>query len=219
MNSRPFARRAHDPDPPAMRVDDALGDVEAQSAAAAIAILLLPVTIKSVRQVLGGDARARVRHGEMHLAGELLGHDRDGSTIGAELDRVADGFENTRRMRSRSQSTASCRDGASGQSRIDFSVAAGLNMSTAELTSDATSSGFPAVRRTPASIFEASSRSEMSRIMRSDARSIRAASSAARPSPQVFRKSSVAIRMACAPDVRSFVRALDDVLGEAQPGR
>lgn len=82
--------RALDPDAPTMSFNDPLRDVEPQAAAAAIRVLLLPVSFEGVSDVLVGHPRSDVRHREEDLLRLGLCADRDGGPFGAELDRVSD---------------------------------------------------------------------------------------------------------------------------------
>src|SRR5207302_2385768 len=90
VNGGALSARTFDPDPAAMRVDDSLGDVESETAAAAIAVLLLPVSIESMGQMRLGNSRAAVHHGELDLPGELLRRNEDRGAPRAELDGIAD---------------------------------------------------------------------------------------------------------------------------------
>jgi hypothetical protein len=89
MNGGALSRRTFDPDPAAMCVDDSLGDVVSKSAAATIAVLLLPVSIESMWQMGLGNSRAAVRDRELDLPGELFRRNEDRGAPRAELDAIA----------------------------------------------------------------------------------------------------------------------------------
>lgn len=58
---RALAKLALDPDLPAVRLDDALGNLEPQAGAVACALFGLPEAVEEVRYLLGRDAAAGIR--------------------------------------------------------------------------------------------------------------------------------------------------------------
>src|SRR5690349_17066210 len=80
---------AVDGDRPAMRLDDALGDREAEARAPALLLAPLPVSVEHVRELLGRDARALIDDAE-HDAAVALGEGQRDRRALRVLDRVAD---------------------------------------------------------------------------------------------------------------------------------
>src|SRR5690606_5127044 len=86
----PLVLPASNPDPAAVRLDDAPGDREAQAGAPAIILPPLPEPIEHVRKLIRRDARAMVAHRDQHpVAAPLAAHLDRAADVG-ELDRVAD---------------------------------------------------------------------------------------------------------------------------------
>jgi len=83
-------RRALDPDATAVSLDDALGDGKAEPGPLTVRAGRLPESVKDARQVLGRDARARIRDVEDDLAIPRGRTYRDTAASVRELDRVAD---------------------------------------------------------------------------------------------------------------------------------
>src|SRR5687767_834625 len=86
----PRAELALGPDPAAVRVHDALADVEAQAEPAAILEGGLPESLEDQAELVLGDPAARVGDGEEHLVVGDARLDRDAPAARRELDRVAD---------------------------------------------------------------------------------------------------------------------------------
>jgi excisionase family DNA binding protein len=84
------AKSALCPDSSTVCLDDALGGGEPQPRAAAVGSPDLVEPLEQVREVLGGNARARIRHPEEHFLPLRSRADRDAATGRRELERVAD---------------------------------------------------------------------------------------------------------------------------------
>src|SRR5437763_2472190 len=90
VERRPLSRLALRPDLSAVRLDDALGDRQAEARAEARGALRLPVGVEDVLQILVRDARAGVADDEEHLAVVARGAAGDAAARRRELHRVAD---------------------------------------------------------------------------------------------------------------------------------
>src|SRR6185369_4186381 len=87
---RATRRSALDPDATAVRLDDAFRDWQPEPSALASCPCGLPKSVKDMGQVLGSDARARIRNSEDDLVIPRGRADRDTTASLRELDRVAD---------------------------------------------------------------------------------------------------------------------------------
>src|ERR1043165_7832255 len=84
----PPAHLAVDRDRTAMCVDDTLDNREAEADAAPLLAGRLPEAVEDVRDLLAGDTRSGVAHGEHDLAGRCARSDEDRAFFWCELDRV-----------------------------------------------------------------------------------------------------------------------------------
>ena len=87
---RPTRRSALDPDSTAVGFDNALGDGKAEPGALAVRACRLPESVKDTGQVLGSDARARIRNSEDDLVIPRGRAYRDATASLRKLDRVGD---------------------------------------------------------------------------------------------------------------------------------
>src|SRR6516225_1311996 len=87
---RAAVRRALDPDSTAVSLDDALRDWKAEPGALTVSPGRLPKSVKDPGQVLGRDARARIRDSEDDLVILRRRPYRDATASLREFDRVAD---------------------------------------------------------------------------------------------------------------------------------
>src|SRR5690606_33282866 len=87
---RAAALLALDPDAAAVRLDDALGDGEAEADAAAARVAGLPEAVEEVRELIGRDAGPGVADLEAHLVAIAFDVDAHAPAFGRELDGVAD---------------------------------------------------------------------------------------------------------------------------------
>ena len=153
------ARRALDPDATAVRFDDALGDGKPEPGASTPSPRRLPESVKDMRQVLGRDPAARVRHPEHDLLISRRGAHRDPSRPPRELDRVADEV-----LEHLKESVAIAPDlgnviPTSTRSSRDDDAASGLCSSTASTTSSRADSRARWMGSCPASMSATSRRS------------------------------------------------------------
>src|SRR3954447_10585904 len=88
--SSPSTQRAFDPDASTLSFDDPLGDIESQARCVSGRWLRLPIALEDMRDMVGRDAGACVRHGDQQLSSAALRPNRDGFPFGAELERIAD---------------------------------------------------------------------------------------------------------------------------------
>mgnify|MGYP003694522213 CR=1 FL=1 len=87
---RAARRRALDPDATAVSLDDAFGDGKPEPSALTPSPGCLPKSVKDTGQVLGRDARARIRNPEDDLVIPRGRSHRDTTASLREFDRVAD---------------------------------------------------------------------------------------------------------------------------------